>query len=59
MFRMPLYPLPVVIAFIGWLLILISTGARDILIAFAMTLIGVVVFLYKSRHEQRWPFEII
>jgi amino acid transporter len=59
MFRMPLYPLPVVIAFIGWLLILISTGARDILIAFAMTLIGVAVFLYKSRHEQRWPFEII
>ncbi|MBB5317372.1 APC family permease [Tunturibacter empetritectus] len=58
-FLMPLYPLPVVIAFVGWLLVLISTGARDILIAFAMTLIGVAAFLYKSRQEQRWPFEII
>jgi amino acid transporter len=58
-FLMPLYPLPAVIAFIGWLLILVSSGARNIFIAFALTLVGVTVFLYKSRHEQRWPFEII
>jgi hypothetical protein len=54
---MPLYPLPAVIAFIGWLLILISSGARNILFAFAVTLVGVVAFLYKSRQEQGWPFE--
>ena len=58
-FRMPLYPLPVVIAFMGWLLILISSGVRNILFAFATTLAGVVIFLYKSRQEQRWPFEIL
>ena len=57
-FRMPLYPLPVVIAFIGWLLVLISSGARNIFLAFAATLAGVATFLYKSRQEQRWPFEI-
>jgi amino acid transporter len=58
-FLMPLYPLPAVIAFIGWLLILISSGARNILCAFAVTLAGVAAFLYKSRQEQRWPFETI
>jgi amino acid transporter len=58
-FRMPLYPLPVVIAFMGWLLILISSGVRNILFAFATTLAGVAIFLYKSRQEQRWPFEIL
>lgn len=58
-FRMPLYPLPVVIAFTGWLLILISSGVRNILFAFATTLAGVAIFLYKSRQEQRWPFEIL
>jgi len=58
-FRMPLYPLPVVIAFIGWLLILISSGARNMLFAFALTLAGLAAFLYKSRQEQAWPFETL
>jgi amino acid transporter len=58
-FRMPLYPLPVVIAFLGWLLVLISSGARNISLAFAATLAGVASFLYKSRQEQRWPFAIL
>jgi amino acid transporter len=58
-FRMPLYPLPVVIAFIGWLVVLISSGTRNILLAFAATLAGVATFLYKSRQQQRWPFEIL
>ena len=58
-FRMPLYPLPAVIAFMGWLLILISSGVNNILSAFAITLAGVVAFLYKSRQEQAWPFETL
>jgi amino acid transporter len=58
-FRMPLYPLPVVIAFMGWLLILISSGVRNMLFAFAAALAGIAIFLYKSRQEQRWPFETL
>jgi amino acid transporter len=58
-FRMPLYPFPVVIAFVGWLLILISSGARNIFLAFAITLAGGAAFLYKSRQEQKWPFETL
>jgi amino acid transporter len=58
-FRMPLYPLPVVVAFSGWLLVLISSGARNISIAVAAMLAGVASFLYKTRQEQRWPFEIL
>ena len=58
-FLMPLFPIPAVVAFMGWLLILVSSGARNILFAFAATLVGVAAFLYKSRQEQRWPFETI
>jgi len=58
-FRMPPYPLQKKIAFMGWLLILISSGIRNILFAFAITLAGVAAFLYKSRQEQRWPFETL
>lgn len=55
-FRMPLYPLPVVIAFLGWLLVVISGGARNVVLALAVTLVGVAAFLCKSHQEQRWPF---
>jgi amino acid transporter len=58
-FRMPLYPLPVVIAFIGWLFILISSGLKNIFLALAIALAGVAAFLYKSHHEQGWPFEAL
>jgi amino acid transporter len=58
-FRMPLYPLPAIVAFLGWLLILISSGVSNILFAFAITLAGVAAFLYKSRQEQAWPFETL
>jgi amino acid transporter len=58
-FRMPLYPLPVLIAFMGWLLILISSGVRNIALALAVALAGIATFLYKSRQEQSWPFEIL
>jgi amino acid transporter len=58
-FRMPLYPIPVVIAFLGWLFILISSGVSNILFAFTITLGGLAVFLYKSRQEQAWPFETL
>lgn len=58
-FRMPLYPLPVVIAFLGWLFILGSSGLRNILLAFATILAGITAFLYKSHREQGWPFEAL
>ena len=58
-FRMPLYPLPVAIAFAGWLLILVTSGLSNILFAFAIMLAGVAAFLYKSRQEQAWPFETL
>jgi amino acid transporter len=56
-FRMPLYPLPVAIAFVGWLLILVSSGRNNIMFALILTLAGVIAFLYKSSQEREWPFE--
>jgi amino acid transporter len=58
-FRMPLYPLPVLIAFMGWLFILISSGLRNIVLALATLFAGVAAFLYKSHREQGWPFEAL
>jgi amino acid transporter len=57
-FRMPLYPLPVAIAFVGWLLILISSGRNNVLFASILVLTGVLAFLCKSIQERGWPFEL-
>ncbi|GAB3231764.1 APC family permease [Hymenobacter seoulensis] len=56
-FRMPLYPLPVVLAIAVWLFILYSTGPTLILSALGVTAAGGVAFLLWSRSQSRWPFE--
>ncbi|WP_240731581.1 hypothetical protein [Hymenobacter radiodurans] len=56
-FRMPLYPLPVIIAVAVWLLIFWSTGPAFMLSGLTVIGAGVVVFLLWSRKLERWPFE--
>jgi amino acid transporter len=56
-FRMPLYPLPVLIAIAVWLLIFWSTGPAFMLSGLVVIGAGVVVFLLWSRRLGRWPFE--
>ncbi|GAA4392198.1 APC family permease [Hymenobacter koreensis] len=56
-FKMPLYPLPVVLAVAIWLWILWSTGLSFMLSGLAMIAVGVVVFLLWNRQRGRWPFE--
>jgi amino acid transporter len=58
-FRMPLYPIPAVIAFMGWLFILLSSGLKNVALALIALLAGVAAFLYKSHQEQGWPFEAL
>lgn len=56
-FRMPLYPLPAVIALVGWIYIVLSSGARNILIGLAMATAGILAYLAKAKHGREWPFE--
>ena len=56
-FKMPLYPLPVVLAIIVWLLVFYSTGAKFMLSGLLVIALGVVAFLLWSRRLRRWPFE--
>jgi amino acid transporter len=55
-YRMPLYPLPALIALTGWIFIVITSGARYIAIACMFLLLGIVVFLVRARQQVVWPF---
>lgn len=70
-FRMPLYPLPVLVAVAVWLWVFFSiqdgvrlqlTDATAVFLPFQLSALlmmglGVVVFLLWSRRLKRWPFE--
>ena len=55
-FRMPLYPLPVVLAVAVWLLIFYSTGLVFMLSGLVVIAAGLGAFLLWSRRLGRWPF---
>jgi zinc transporter ZupT len=55
-FRMWLYPLPVVVAIVGWAGIFISTGRTPMLASLAATAAGILVYLGRARLLGQWPF---
>jgi amino acid transporter len=54
-FRMWLYPLPSLIALLGWCFIFV-TSRRFMLLGFAFLISGLVAFLVHQRARERWPF---
>jgi amino acid transporter len=55
-FRMPLYPLPVVVTLIGWFYIVATGRPAFILAGVAMLAAGTLIFLLLARRERSWPF---
>lgn len=54
--RMWLYPLPCVVALVGWLFVYAGTGRLFIVIGAATLLLGAMVFLIWARSRGDWPF---
>jgi amino acid transporter len=55
-FRMPGYPLPVILVIGIWFFILISTGLSFILSGLAVTALGTCSYLVISYRKKHWPF---
>jgi amino acid transporter len=55
-FKMPLYPLPVLIALFGWLFIFWSTGTVYLLAGVALTGFGILAFFWRAKQSRQWPF---
>lgn len=55
-YRMWLYPLPSIIALVGWLFIFATTSWPVIVLGLGTLTLGVVFFLIWSWYNQGWPF---
>lgn len=56
-YRMPFYPVPALIALVGWIGIVISGKLLYIALGFAMAFVGVALFLLSARRREEWPFQ--
>jgi len=55
-FRMPLYPVPVIVTLIGWLYIVTTSKPFHIAAGIAMVVLGSAMFLLLAKTRNRWPF---
>jgi APA family basic amino acid/polyamine antiporter len=57
-FRMWLYPMPAVLAAIGFVYVLFSRkgSLRDLSYALVIVAIGILIFLARSWRRKEWPF---
>ena len=55
-YRQWLYPVPTIIALVGWVYIYISATWLSIGLSLGWILIGVIAFLVYARAEHTWPF---
>ncbi len=56
-YKMPLYPLPVILAILMWLFVFYATGLAIISMFLAVLISGLVVYLAKANLKKEWPFE--
>jgi len=54
---MPLYPVTSIVAFLGWLYILIASGAVYIAAGVGLLIVGVGAYLVRARAAAEWPFD--
>ncbi|MDB5202422.1 MAG: amino acid permease [Ferruginibacter sp.] len=56
-YKMPLYPLPVILAIAMWLFVFYATG-RAVIISFLVVLLsGIIVYLLQAKIKKQWPFQ--
>ena len=55
-YRMWLYPVPALVALVGWLFVFATTQLRVILFGVGVLVLGCLAFLLWSWNTNRWPF---
>jgi amino acid transporter len=56
-YKIWLYPVPAIVALVGWSFIFITTDVRVIGFGVGILALGVICFLVWSRRTRQWPFQ--
>ncbi len=56
-YKMPLFPLPVILAVLMWIGILLSTGFKMVSTGLFVIVMGILVYMTKAKRNKEWPFE--
>lgn len=54
--KMPLYPLPAILAILMWAYIFFSTGTKMMTGGLVVIILGIVAFVIKAKRNKEWPF---
>lgn len=54
-----LYPVPSILAFVGFSFIFASSGLEALSVGILWLLLGVIVFLWWAKGKNEWPFSKI
>jgi amino acid transporter len=55
-FRMWFYPLPALVALLGWIFLFLTSGKEQITYSLLALAVGTVAFLIWSKMRRSWPF---
>ena len=55
-YKMPLYPIPIILVIIMWLFIFFATGLAIILSFLIVFISGVIVYFIYARVQRQWPY---
>ncbi len=55
-FKMWLYPLPAILAILGWVALFYATGTKFALGGLGVIALGVVTYMIQARYRRVWPF---
>ncbi|MFD2618672.1 APC family permease [Terrilactibacillus laevilacticus] len=55
-FKQWLYPIPSILAFIGWAFVFYSSGWQAIRLSIVWTVLGLIVYVIWARKNNEWPF---
>jgi fructoselysine transporter len=56
-YKMPLYPLPVILAVLMWLFVFYATGFEIVLSFLILITTGIIVYFIFAKYTQQWPYE--
>ncbi|HLY11402.1 MAG TPA: amino acid permease, partial [Planctomycetota bacterium] len=55
-YRIWLYPVPALLALVGWLFVFVTNEKKPLLVGGGTLAVGLICFLIWSRWTRRWPF---